>query len=171
MQNQTSTCEHCKTSVPETAAKCASCGFPVGGTDIQKDAFYHQLEAKKGTIKDLHNKVYNARITLWIIAGLNVFFGIVNYYMIREHDGAIIFLLLNVVTSIIYLLLASYAIEKPFTALVMAAVVYVAFIIYWTAEGIVPGLWGWFGRAAIIAFLIKGAVSARDAEELKKEIK
>ena len=170
MENIAPTCENCKKSIPQTADKCPSCGFPINGTEIQKEIFYHQLEARKSGLKDLDQKIYNARITLWIIAGMTLLFGIVTYLVDSEVEGAIVMLILNVVISIVFLLIGNWAAEKPFSALVLGLVVYVGMLLYWISEGQTSFTAGIIGRLVIIGFLIKGITSARDAEELKKEL-
>ena len=78
------TCEHCKRNIMQAADKCPSCGFPITGTEVQKELFYHQLEARKSQLKELEAKVDNARITLWVIAGLNFLFGLLSYLFNTE---------------------------------------------------------------------------------------
>jgi hypothetical protein len=146
------------------------CGFPINGTEVQKEIFYHQLEARKSGLKDLHQKMYNSRVTLWIIAGITFLFGLISYFMDSTTEGALIMLILNVVISIVFLLIGSWAAERPFSALVLGLVLYVGLLLYWISEGQTRPAAGIIGRIVIIGFLIKGISSAREAEELKKEI-
>ena len=171
MDNATPNCYHCKKPIQQPTEKCSYCGFPNGGTDVQKEIFYHQLESKKGSLKDLRNKIENARVTLWVIAGLSCLYAIINYLSRPNAEGAIIILIVHIVIGIVFLLLASYASEKPFTALILALVIYISFFLFDLIEGKGNGLMGLFLRGVVVAFLIKGAISARDAEALNKEIK
>jgi len=170
MEYFTPTCENCKTPIQQQTDKCPTCGFPVGGTDVQKEIFYHQLGYKKESVKDLKEKVYRARMLLWVIAALSCLYGLISYVANQEQDGALLVLIINVVIGGIFLLLASYAEEKPFTALILATAIYVAFIIYGVIEGGVSMGSVTIGKIVIIVLLIRGAVSARDAEDLMKEI-
>lgn len=164
------TCEYCKASVNEQTVKCPACGFPIGGTDVQKEIFYHQLGFKKESLKVLKDQIFRTRVLLWIIAGLSFLYAIF-YFFSRPEDGdRLLVLILNVVIGGIFLLLSSYAEEKPFTALVIATVIFVALFMLVVIEGSFSVDIAFFTRIGIIAFLIKGAISARDADDLKKEM-
>jgi len=165
----TSTCENCKTAVQQSAAKCPSCGFPVGGTDVQKEIFYHQLGSKKESLKNLEKKIYNARVTLWIVSGLTFLIAIMQFFYYPDAESRYLLLIINTIIAGLFLLLSSYAIEKPFTALIMAAAICLAIFIYGIAEGYTDTS-GLLGRILVIILLIRGASNAREAEELKKDL-
>jgi hypothetical protein len=170
MESLNLTCEYCKTPVKEPTPKCPSCGFPIGGTDVQKEIFYHQVEAQKGSLKDLQSKIYYARVMLWLVAGFTFLFGFINFFWYPEMEGRVVLLILNTVITGIFLLLASYAAEKPFTALILAACIYSAFFIFSLVDETLTFGYGVIGKLVAIGFLIKGALSAREAESMKKEL-
>jgi hypothetical protein len=170
MENISQTCENCKATVRQQTDKCPSCGFPIGGTEVQKEIYYNQLGSRKDFLKQAQEKIYTARVILWVIAGLSFLYGLINYFASSDSDTRILILIINVLMGGIFLLLSSYALDKPFVALILAVILYIGFFIYGIVDGSITGGYGLFGRIVIIGFLIKGASSARDAEELKKEL-
>jgi uncharacterized membrane protein len=170
MEHPNLTCEYCKQSATNDQDKCPSCGFPIKGTDMQKEIFYHQLESKKWDLKDLDQKIHNARLTLWIIAGLTFLFAIINYFSHSDNDEAILLLILNIVIAIVFLLISSWAKEKPFSALILGLVAYVGLNLYFIMEGRQELNFAAIGKLIIVALLVKGIISAREAEEMKKEV-
>ena len=168
MEYTPTTCENCKRTIMQAADKCPSCGFPITGTEVQKELFYHQLEARKLQLKDLESKVDNARITLWVIAGLNFVFGLLSYLFNSELEDALFVLIINALVSLMFVFIGTWATQKPFSALVTGLLIYIGLFLFTVING--QHMSGIIGRLILIGYLIKGISSAREAEEVRKDL-
>ena len=165
-----SNCENCKKEIVKDQPYCQSCGFPVNGTGQDKELFYHQLGAMKFQLQNLEKKIYNARVTMWVIAGLTFLVSIITYIFYPETEDALLLLIINGLVSIVFLALANLANQKPFTALSVGLILYILLLLYGLIDGQGNLFGGIFIKILVIVFLIKGVNSAREAEEMKKEI-
>jgi hypothetical protein len=147
---------------------CIKCGFPAGGTESDKELFYHKLEARRVQLKNLQTKVDNARVTFWVIAGINLLYALLSYAFSSATGDALFNLIINALVSIMFVFIGNWAKEKPFSALVSGLSIYVCLFLYSIINS--EHVYGIIGRIVLIGYLLKGISSAREAEEVKKEI-
>jgi hypothetical protein len=161
-------CENCKQHVLTASEKCPACGFPTAGTENEKEFFYHKLEARRVQLKNLQAKVDSAKVTLWVIAGLNLLYALLSYAFGSSPEDALFTLIINALVSLMFVLIGNWAKEKPFSGLVTGLSIYAALFLYTIMSN--EHVYGIVGRIVLIGYLIKGISSAREAEEVKKEI-
>ena len=92
------------------------------------------------------------------------------YFFNSEVEDAFLTLIINTIVSIIFLLLGIWASEKPFTALVAGLILYGILFFYRIIDGQKDMFGGIVTKIFIIIYLLIGISSARQAEELKKEL-
>lgn len=164
-------CKNCHKTVPAGQKFCTHCGFPVHATPEEEDQFYYRQGAKQMELDSLDKVVSNAKRALWIIAGLMTVVAL-GMYLVAGADapGATAMLITNLIVAGIFVALGFWANEKPFTALLSALILYVTLYLYGViVEGQNP-VGGILVRVIIVVYLVKGINSAREAEQLKKEL-
>lgn len=164
------TCKNCQKTVPAGQRFCTHCGFPVNATPEEEDQFYYRQGAKQLELSSLDKTISNAKNALWIIAGIMAVFALGIYFVNQEAPAASAVLITNLIVAAIFVALGFWANEKPFTALLSALILYITLYLYGViVEGMNP-LSGIIIRVIIIVYLVKGINSAREAEQLKKEL-
>jgi hypothetical protein len=170
MEVSLQTCENCKHSFEQSKSSCPSCGFPVTGSEAQKERFYHEIEANKLHLKKLQDEIFYARVSLWIIALSSFLSSLLYYFFHSDAPDALFILIVNTLVSAIFMLLGFYAAERPFSALIAGLVIYGSLIVYRLIDQQNDMYFGIILKIAIVLYLIKGISSTREAEDLKKEI-
>ena len=163
-------CENCKRRFPRENLICPSCEYPIAGTENEKNLFYHNLETAKTQLKGMEDRVYQAKLCLWIIASVNFLYALVSYLFQSESEDAFLILLINLAISAIFVILALSANERPYSALIGGLIVYVAMIAYQFIDhqSAVP-IFSIF-RYGLIIYLAVGISNTSQVEYLKKEI-
>ena len=163
-------CENCKRQFPRENAMCPSCEYPIGGTEEEQNIFYDKLETAKSQLKGMEDRVYQSKLCLWIIAGVNFLYALVSYLFQSESQDALLVLLINLAISAIFVILALSANERPYSALIGGLIVYVAMIAYQIIDqqSSVP-IFSIF-RYSLIIYIAIGINKTSQVEYLKKEI-
>lgn len=164
------TCKHCHKTVPAAQKFCTHCGFPINATPEEEDQFYYRQGAKQMELSSLDHTISNAKKALWIIAALMGVVGLGMYFLNEGDPGASAMLITNLIVSGIFVALGFWANEKPFTALLSALILFITIYLYGViVEGQNP-VSGIIVRVIVVVYLIKGINSAKEAEQLKKEL-
>ncbi len=126
---------------------------------------YQELE-----LQAAQNQVRKARNALFVVAGLTLVVNLISLNSSNSLSGLpLIFALL---ISAIFAGLAFLTKVQPFTAIIIALVVFVGLWVLDIAVISVEYIWrGILFRGIIIYFLITGLKHAREAERLKRELK
>ena len=96
--------------------------------------------------------------------------GLIIYLTSRDNDLALAIFLSNVIVAVIFVLLAELSKQRPFIALLSGLLLYITLNLYMIViEGASP-FSGIIIKGIIIVYLVKGINSAREAEQIKKEI-
>lgn len=164
------TCKNCSKTVPAGQKFCTHCGFPVHATPEEEDQFYYRQGAKQLELDSLDKTISNARNALWIIAGVTAVFGLGIYFFNPDAEAAMAVLITNLIVAGIFVALGFWANQKPFTALLSALILYVTLYLYGVIVAGANPLSGIIVRVIIVVYLVKGINSAREAEQLKKEL-
>lgn len=111
----------------------------------------------------------NARIWLYVVAGLHVLMAVVNYFQLKDADESIAAFTagIYVVIAAIFFGLALWSRRKASTAFLVAVILYIAFIIGFSIlepENLVRGL---LMRILVIVALIRGYQNAKNVEQIK----
>ena len=164
------TCKNCQKKVFPTDRFCTACGFPMNATEEEENQFYYRIGAKKLQLEELDRKIRNAKTTLYVIAGFMFVVGLIIYLTSRDNDLALAIFLSNVIVAVIFVLLAELSKQRPFIALLSGLLLYITLNLYMIViEGASP-FSGIIIKGIIIVYLVKGINSAREAEQIKKEI-
>ena len=157
-------CSQCSSEIKSDSKFCTNCGFPENGDEKEKAVFHANKAMKKNQIMDDNKKVTSARKTLYWLAGIFMFFGLVQFFMTESLEV----LLSNVILAVIFLLLAYWSQKRPFAAILSALLLYVTVIAlnaiiepYTLAKGI-------FVKIIILSFLIKGTYSASQISKINE---
>jgi hypothetical protein len=111
-----------------------------------------------------HQKhIRQARMTIFIVAGIQIFFGMVSGFQFGGNTGWFVFGITAFI-ALIFIALGIWTRKKPFTAILIALILYSGLLI--TDLLIQPAiiLKGILVKILIIVFLLRGLKKARDAE-------
>ena len=163
-------CENCNQIDRKELAICPHCEFPKGGSEEEKQIFYDKLEFVRQQLSSHRDDIFQAKVSLWIVAFLNFLFAFVFYVSYHEMDDANLVLVINLLSALVFLLLGFVATEKPFVALLCGVLLYVALIIFRMVDEQPNDLLNIFGREIFVVWLFKGFNGARVVEDLQKEV-
>lgn len=164
------TCRNCQKTVPAGQKFCTNCGFPVNATPEEEDQFYYRQGAKQLELDSLGKTVSNAKNALWVVAGLMGVIGIGLYFIDRNSPIATITLISNLIVAAIFVALGFWASQKPFTALLVGLILYITIYLLGVIVGGANPVRGIIMHIIIITYLVRGINSAREVEQLKKEL-
>ncbi len=115
----------------------------------------------------------NARNAIFVVAGVQFFFGsIVVFTSGRNADAIdiIISLCLVLLTSLVFLLLGLWTKKKPYTAILVALIFYALLLLADAIYDPATLFKGIIMKIFIIVYLIRGLDQARDAQRLKEAL-
>ncbi|HLP52774.1 MAG TPA: zinc ribbon domain-containing protein [Chitinophagales bacterium] len=159
-------CPTCKKAVSPEAKFCDSCGYPVGGSTFDKNEFEYAYEVKRYELEKAQGVVKNGVTTLYVLSGLILLADLVVYYT-TDNVG---FLIAGILLPVMFVGLAQWAKVKPFTALVVALVLYVTLIlsdVFVNPASIVQGI---ILKIIVISALVKAVRGAKDAQNIMGEL-
>ena len=170
ISSTTEPCYACNTIVSTNDPFCAGCGYPLKGTDFNKNTFLANRDNIHIDLDEFHKKLKRASKSLFYIAGFFAF-------------GLLVTLLLNktaadllTATIIIYLILilmfvalGFFSRKKPLASIVSGLVLYIIIQIINFIDNPATIASGIIVKILIIGYLINGIRSAIDIEKFKKE--
>jgi len=160
-------CAHCFQSLTAADKYCRHCGFPQQGSNTEKRSFIDQVHLKKVDLTKAQHKVRNAAATLYVIAGFTALYGLIVGLGMQEDVSLMIG---NIVIAILYLVLGLWSQEKPFIAILCGLILFITFILlnaFLEPDTLYKGV---IVKLIIVVFLIKGVVSARQANRIISEL-
>ena len=122
-------------------------------------------------LRPYEKSLSNARIWLYIMAGLQFAVGIYEYFSIEDNLSAGISFGIDAFIGLTFLSLAIWSKQKPFIAFTLALVLYIMvslLIIYFEPTAIVRGI---IFKVLIVVALVKAINNAKRYEEIKSAIK
>ncbi|HYF70623.1 MAG TPA: hypothetical protein VD884_20955 [Ohtaekwangia sp.] len=159
-------CENCNTPVTSGNKYCSHCSFPAGGDEHEKRSFRLIVSSRKRLLDDAQKKIKSAKITIYILAGIFFVAGIF-FWVFQEDVGTLVVYLLM---SLIYLILAAWCEKNPFGAILTAFVIYITLQVIAAFVDPVSIVSGIIIKVFIIAALVKGIRSAREAQNYRNEL-
>ncbi len=159
-------CQCCKQKVTYTDSFCQNCGFPLKGTQEEQGKFIGQYITRKGEKEEWKNQVKNAKITLLVLAGLTILFGLIALNTNTEGEGVVDFLIYAIIAGI-YGFLAWWSDKNPFGAVLTGLIVYVALNILTAIVDPLTIFSGVIWKVLIISYLIKGVAGAAKVRNVK----
>ncbi|HEX5154601.1 MAG TPA: hypothetical protein VFW07_24310 [Parafilimonas sp.] len=116
-------CKHC-TYVNETEFSfCTNCGYPLQNS-LLEDVFHKRIRQRTNILFKAESSVMFARIVLYVI-GSFLFMGI--FFIFAENSRKYLVVLLALMLSGLFFFLAFWSRKNPFTALLTAFIVLIAF--------------------------------------------
>src|SRR5688572_878230 len=116
----TVTCGHCKAENAPGKKFCTQCRFPIAGTDEEKGRFNSDIAKNKILLKDAEERIRSAKNIIYVLAGFSLLLGLI---LFSQDDTAS--LVVYGLISILYLGLAAWCSENPFSAILTAFIVYI----------------------------------------------
>lgn len=161
-------CYSCKSiGLAEDDKYCPSCGFPQRGTQAEMGKFMGQIVLKKSALDDQKKAIKKARNILYILAGLNLLYGIF-LGLIINFDAAI--LIGSIIGGGIYLSLGIWSKKKPFAAILSGFFIYIVFNVIGAIADPHTIYQGILWKIIIISGFIYGYKGVKDSEKLEKEL-
>ena len=164
-------CEYCKSPTDTNDIFCQQCGFPVKGTDEEKQQFHYNIGYKQIQLEDSGTSIRKGRNSLYVVAAVFVVFGLISYS--RESDGAdtTALVVTNLALGVIFLLLAFWSTSKPIAALISGLSLYLAVQLLNFIVEPVSLFQGVIMKVFVIIYLVRALQSAFDARKLSRELK
>lgn len=160
------TCENCSTPGDPNKKFCSQCSFPIGGTDEEKTSFRLIVSSRKRLLSDAQDKIKSARIAILVLAGIFFVSGLIIGFGNDDFETMIV----NLVLCVIYLVLAAWANQNPFGAILTAFIIYVTLQVvngFLEPTSIIRGV---IIKVFVIAAFVKGIRSAHEAQGYLKEL-
>jgi len=163
------TCDYCSGIISGQDQTCTNCGYPIKGSPEEQKKFISLKGRMKHELKDLKTKVENAQITLYVLSGLFFLIGAVSYFIVKDKDQSLNVLIEYLILCIIFLALGGWSKTRPVTCILLGLIFYIMIQII----GIIAGFpfSGIIIKIFVVVVLIKGLVSAIEAERIKNEHK
>lgn len=163
-----SMCYNCKsTGLKEEDLFCPNCRFPQRGSQIEMKRFLIGVKRKKRMLLEQRKAVGKARTILYILAAINLLFGLV-FGVFRENDPAI--LIGSLIGAGIYFALALWSTKKPFAAILSGFIIYIVFITIAAIQDPNTIYQGLLWKILILSGFYYGYKGAKDSENLEMEL-
>jgi hypothetical protein len=159
-------CPTCKIVYELQPDKCDNCGYPFSGTDKDKSHFVAHQVLKKGKISDTRDRIKNARIILFVIAGFNI---IVPFFKYSDTDFGGVLIGLSILIGLIFLVFGILAKRKPFISILIPLVLLLVFYLLGFIVEPATLFRGILWKALFIGGLLYGLISIKESEKIKKE--
>ena len=163
------TCDYCSKTISELDQTCANCGYPIKGSPEEQQKFISLKGRMKHELKELKTRIENSQITFYVLSGLFFLVGVISYFTLKDGELSLNVLIENLVLCTIFLALGGWAKTKPVICILLGLLFYIISQIIGVVGGYAGPLKGVLIKGFVIIILIKGLVSALDAERIKKE--
>lgn len=163
------TCDYCSGIISEHDQNCTNCGFPIKGSSEEQQKFISLKGWMKHEVKELRTKIENAQITFYVLSVLFLLVGVISYFTVKDKELSLNVLIENLILCTIFLALGGWAKSKPVICILSGLIFYIISQIIGVVGGYTGPLKGILIKGIIIIILIKGLVSALDAQRIKKE--
>jgi heme A synthase len=143
---------------------------PPNNSSETQESIFDELElAKQGY--DKH--VRNARNAIFVVAGVQLVFGIITVLMSRENEDSlalIISLCIIVLIALVFLALGFWTKKKPYSAILIALIFYGILLLTDAIYEPTTIFKGILMKIFIIVYLVRGLNEARDAQRLREAL-
>jgi hypothetical protein len=159
-------CPICKANAVDELKFCGNCGYPIGGTEFEKNEFDYAYEVKRYELEKAREVVKGGTTTLYVLAGL-IFAGDLILYFTSDK---VELLLVAILLPLIFVALAQWAKKKPFSAMVVALVFYVTIILADAFANPMTMVNGLILKIIVIGAMIKAIKGAREAQNIMQDL-
>jgi len=166
-------CRHCHYINENEFSFCTNCGYPIRNTQLV-DAFNKRIQQRTNLLFKAETAVLVARIVLYVMAS---FLSMGIFFIFAESTGKYIIVMLALLLSGLFFFLAFWSRKNPFTALLTAFIILIAF----SAVNIfgslvrsfttVEGMTGMLLCIALLFVVLKGVQGAYRINLIKEELR
>ncbi|GGG16292.1 hypothetical protein GCM10011344_16070 [Dokdonia pacifica] len=152
-------CSLCTAAMEENYIFCISCGYPEKGSEEEQTKFHAHRILNMRKSSDARQGITSARNILFIIAAINMLWGIFYFFQNSQDISLLIYF---PILSVMYLVLGYWSQQKPLMALVLGLLVYLTVIVLgaiYEPESIIS-VSGLFLKSFVIIYLAKGINAA-----------
>ncbi len=135
---------------------------------VKQDTIFNEVADMSGYDKNLKT----ARIYLYIVAAIQMIFGIYEYFTLREYDDQIALLTggIDFGIGIVFIVLAVWSYKKPAAAFLTALILFVTIHVLSMISDPTMIYKGIILKVLVTIALIKGFKDARDYEQMKRSL-
>ena len=162
-------CQCCFVKINAADQFCQACGFPLKGSDEEQKQFFYNRNYQHMEIHSLRKKITSAGTTLYVLAGYFIISGLIYFFINSKEDTASAILITNAAVAVIFLLLGYWAEKKPLASIISGMVLYALIILMDMFRDPVHIFSNLIFKIIITSYLIRGLVSALEAEKIKKQ--
>ena len=166
LEERSSVCSNCKSSMEITQDYCQQCGFPENKEDKEKDQFHYRIKLKKNVLAEAQKKLKNVKILLFILAALNLIVGI--FYASTLGVGAEF--LGCMISAAVFVGCAFWVDKQALTGILAAFIFYLLLQVISIIISPVNIFSGILWKIIIITVFIKGINSAKDYKDYKAQL-
>jgi type IV secretory pathway VirB3-like protein len=166
----TEPCYSCNTIVTTDDTFCGGCGYPLHGSDFDKNMFLANRENIHIDLEEFHKKLKRASNSLFYIAGFFSFGLLITLALNKTSPGLLAAVIItNLVLIVMFVTLGFLSRKKPLACMVSGLALYVIIYILNAIDNPINLVSGIIIKIFIIGYLINGIRSAIDIEKFKKE--
>ena len=162
-------CKCCFVAINTADHFCQSCGFPLQGSEEEQSRFFTQRNYQQMQMHELNKKMESARNALYVLAAIFMLSGLFLFFVNRTEDSASGILITNTIVAVIFLLLGYWSAKKPLASIVSGMVLFVLVQLITIFDDPLSIFKGIILKIVIISYLIKGLMSALEAEKIQKQ--
>jgi len=163
-------CHFCYGPVNSDDNHCAKCSYPLKGSDDEKAAFVLRKNADQINLPKFKNKSENALGTLYFLAGFFMLCAIIVFFQKEESADLLAILLPYLILTILFLILGSYAKQKPLACFISGLCLYIIIEVLVVAEAhFSTNFIDIIFNLIVIGFLVNGIRASLEIERIKKE--
>jgi len=181
----TVTCPNCGTAAVQGKIFCTTCGYPANGTTEQKNSYEAEMLIMQDELEVARRRVKTARNTLYVLAGITLFFGLITaaasssdtemaqqLNMPAESLKTVIIIAVAI-GALLYAGLGYWSNKKPFAALLTATIIFsLSAISSITRTGFnIAAMFTFIIQIAIISALVYGVMGGNTIEKIKRKLK
>jgi hypothetical protein len=181
----TVTCPQCNSAIAAGKIFCAFCGYPANGTTEQKNSYEAEMLIMQDELEVARRRVKTARNTLYVLAGITLFFGLITaaasssdtemaqqLNMPAESLKTLIIIAVAI-GALLYAGLGYWSNRKPFAALLTATIIFsLSAISSITRTGFnIAAMFTFIIQIAIISALVYGVMGGNTIEKIKRKLK
>ncbi|HJP63349.1 MAG TPA: hypothetical protein VJ844_07890 [Mucilaginibacter sp.] len=165
----TALCNSCFTKIDLDDQFCNNCGYPLKGTPEEQRIFQSTRVVNEIDMADYKKKLTNAANTLYYLCGIFVIYGLITFFLKKDDDDVLAYVLPNFILAIVFVALGGYTKKKPLACLISGFSLYIIVLILNAVNSPATLIQGIIVKVIIIGFLVRGIKSAIEVDRIKKE--
>lgn len=162
-------CSCCFEKINPADQFCQKCGFPLKGSDEEQKRFFQNRNYQHLEMDTLKKKISSAAISLYVLGVIFLAYALIFFFIHRSEESSSIVLITYAIVGVIFLLLGAWAATKPVASIISGITLYALLLLLDLIANPASIFSGIIFKIIIISYLIKGLLSALEAEKIKKQ--